>query len=591
MRITKSTTAKLVAAAAVVVTLGANALVAGGSTASPRLTVVKSGGNATFALDETISGWNVNTSASNLFVLAEILNMVWPSAYIVNNTLGVVLNKDLVTSATSALVGGQQVVTYHLNPKAKWQDGTPIRADDFIYNYQVYFGTPFKDKGGAVYDVAGSTGYNQIQSVKGSAPSGGAACQAGSAANRNAGLCPNGATVTVKFVKGQPFADWQALFGGIVPAHVARVVGWNTGFNITQINATHNNNLILSGAWYRVKTYSGNTVVLERNPAYYGAPGKLSTITFLDAPDDTLGISDLTSHTTDVFNPVGATLAIQAQAAAAGSAIKWVGTPGLIFEHIDFNQAVPGLNILDVRKAIALAISRKAIITGAIGALNPTEKPLGNHMFMTNQTGYIDHGTAYNVQNVGAAKVLLAKHYHMGTDGYFQTTGTGSGHDVTFDLASTGNSTRKNVEMPLMIAQLKLAGLKITQTNESDFFTKVAAGQYQIGLFAWVGTPFVSSNESIYCSYNDAKGRCGQNWVHYANPALDKLLFAGASATSPALERADFNAADQILWTNMITYPLFQRVEFFAWNPKLQNVLPNPSSAGVTWNAQQWGFQ
>ena len=590
MRITKSTTAKLVAAAAVVVTLGANALVAGGSTASPKLVSVKSGGNATFALDETISGWNVNTSASNLFVLAEILNMVWPSVYFTNSSLGEVLNTDLVKSATSSLVGGKQVIVYKINPLAKWKDGTPITADDFIYNWQALSGNAiYKDKGGAAYDAAGTTGYNQIATVKGSAPSSGA-CQAGSSANRNLGMCPNGRTVTVTFQKGLPYADWQGLFGGLVPAHVARVVGWNTGFNVTAINSSTNANLVLSGAWYYVKSYSGNTVVLARNPNYWGAPGKLATITFLDAPDDTLGISDLVSHTTDVFNPVGATLAIQAQAAAAGSAIKYKGISGLIFEHIDFNEAVAGLNNLDVRKAIAYGVNRPQLITDAIGALNPATKPLGNHMFMTNQTGYVDHGVAYNHQNIPAAKALLNKHYHMGTDGYYQTTGSGSSHDLTFNIASTTSAIRNNVEMPLFQADMKQIGIKITITGESDFFTKVAALQYQIGLFAWVGTPFVSSNESIYCSYTNVN-QCGQNWVHYKNASLDTFLFKGASAITPTAERADFNAADTLLWANMVTLPLYQRTEFFAWNPKLQNVLPNPSNAGVTWNAQQWGYQ
>src|SRR5580700_10565900 len=41
---------------------------------------VKTGGTATMALDEDLAGFNINTSASNEFVLQEIMNLVWPQA-------------------------------------------------------------------------------------------------------------------------------------------------------------------------------------------------------------------------------------------------------------------------------------------------------------------------------------------------------------------------------------------------------------------------------------------------------------------------------------------------------------------------------
>ena len=187
-----------------------------------------SGGTATMALDENLTGFNINTSASEEFVLQEIMNMVWPQAFIVNNKLQPVLNNQLLESA--AVTGDSpQTVVYKINPKAVWSDGTPITADDFIYNWQAQSGnSAYTDVGNQPYDDATTAGYNQIESVVGSAPSGGAACAPGSTADRNAGLCPNGRTVTVTFKPS--FADWRSIYTNIVPAHIARTVGWNTGF-------------------------------------------------------------------------------------------------------------------------------------------------------------------------------------------------------------------------------------------------------------------------------------------------------------------------------------------------------------------------
>jgi peptide/nickel transport system substrate-binding protein len=605
MQIRKATTAKLVAAAAVVLALGANA-VAGAST-SNRSVAPHVPTNATYALDQTLLGFNVNTSASNLFVLQEIMNLVWPQTYVVDNHLALKLNTQLVTSATSALVSGSQVLTYHLNPAAKWQDGTPIAADDFSYNFQAYWGCPggvgvpcFKDKGGAVYDVAGSTGYNQIKSVKGAGPFRAYAargwtstkCAAGKAAEHNVGLCPNGETVKVTFIKGQPFADWQGLFGDIVPAHVARNVGWNTGFNPSSISGG-NPLPVQSGSWYKIQSYSGNTVVLSRNANYWSTPGKLATITFLDAPDDSLGISDLTSHTTDVFNPNSVDSTLTAEAKAAGTAIHWSAIGSLSFEHIDFNEKVAGLNLLDVRKAIADGTNRKAIISAVLGSIAPKTPPLGNHMFFPGQSSYVDNFAAYvsggDATHIAAAKTLLSHHYHMGTDSYFQTTGTGSAHDLTFTISSTGNAVRNTITMPLFQAQMKKIGIKINIHGYADFFTDYFNQNYQIGLFAWVGGPFVSANQSIYCSAKYAS-KCGQNETSFSNATVDTDLFKGAASVSAATERADYAAADKILAANVVTLPLYQRPEFFAWNPALLNVTTNASSAGATWNAQTWHY-
>ncbi len=147
---------------------------------------------------------------------------------------------------------------------------------------------------GQPYDTASSTGYNQIASVTGSNPPNGQACAPGSAADRNAGLCPNGDTVTVKFAN--PFADWKSLFINIVPAHIARTVGWNTGFS----GAAQT----ISGSWYEIQSYANNqSVVLVRNPKYWSTPGKLDKVVFQFFSDDTQEVPALQNNEVQIINP------------------------------------------------------------------------------------------------------------------------------------------------------------------------------------------------------------------------------------------------------------------------------------------------
>jgi hypothetical protein len=38
----------------------------------------------------------------------------------------------------------------------------------------------------------------------------------------------------------------------------------------------------------------------------------------------------------------------------------------------------------------------------------------------------------------------------------------------------------------------------------------------------------------------------------------------------------------------MVTLPLYDKPQFFAWTNSAKSVLPNTSSVGVPWNANKW---
>ncbi len=538
-----------------------------------------SGGTATMALDQNLAGFNINTSAASEYVLQEIMNMVWPQAFIINNKLQPVLNNQLLQSAAETNSSPQTIV-YTLNPKAVWSDGTPITADDFIYNWQAQSGNPaYTDVGGKPYDSASSAGYSQIQSVVGSNPSGGAACAPGSTADRNVGLCPNGRTVTVTFKP--TFADWRSLYTNVVPAHVARVVGWNTGF----VGPTQT----ISGSWYTITSYNENqSLVLTRNPTYWGTPGKLDKIVFSFFSDDTQLVPALQNKEVNIINPATVNLSIVQTANQVPATTKFT-VPGLEYEHFDFNEADPYLARVGIREAIAHGVNRSTLIARTVGEVSSGIKPLGSRMYVSTQPQYKATAFAYNPSTT--AQLMKEQGFTKASDGYWHPNfGPQKGQDLTFTIQTTsGNSVRSQTEQ-LFQAQMKAVGIKINIQNydaNTFFGTNLPSGTFQIAEFAWVPTPFVSANQPIYCSYTNTS-KCGQNWNHYANSQADSLMAAGNSASSASQESTDFNNADAILWKDMDTLPLYQKPQFWAWSNNLKGVLPNTSSVGVTWNAQNW---
>jgi len=164
-----------------------------------------------------------------LLVLAEILDQVWPSVYVIHPDLKPVLNTEIVSSV-KVLSNNPQTIQYNINPKANWSDGVPITAQDFIYNWEAQSGNPkYTDVGGKAYEPASTSGFNQIKSVTSS---------------------NGGKTATVVFAT--PYSDWQSLFAPIIPAHIADKVGFNNGFQ------TFGSPVEVSGGPYEIQSYSPN---------------------------------------------------------------------------------------------------------------------------------------------------------------------------------------------------------------------------------------------------------------------------------------------------------------------------------------------
>jgi peptide/nickel transport system substrate-binding protein len=528
---------------------------------------VKSGGTLTYALDQDVAGFNVLNVTDNAFVLGQMLDQTWPSVFVIQPNLSLALNTNVVTSAAVTNTNPQTVV-YQINPKATWSDGTPISAQDFIYNWQAQSGNPaYKDVGGKPFLPASTAGFSSIKSVTSS---------------------NNGKTATVVFAK--PFGDWKSLYGAgtpIIPAHTAQKVGFNTGFQ------TFGPAVQVSGGPYEIQSYAqGQDLIEVRNPHYWGVPGNLSKIVFRFITDDTQIPPAMQNGEVNLTNPTLASTAFKAAVLGIPNTTTTV-IPGLEFQHMDFNQANPYLALANVRHAIADGTNRAEMVQRIVGPLTSKIGPLQNRMFMPIQPQYQDTSGGYGAFNPSMAKTLLSQsNMTMGSDGYFHPKfGPESGKDLSLNISTTsGVPVRAEIEQ-LFQADMKTIGIKINIQNYNAntlFGTIGPKSEYDIIQFAWVSSPFASANQSIYCSYTNAS-LCGSNWNHYANTQVDNLFNQAVSSVNLAQSTTLYNQIDSILWKDMVTLPLFEAAQLYTWSNTYGNIIPNPSLTGVPWNAQVWG--
>ncbi|MBO0801503.1 MAG: ABC transporter family substrate-binding protein [Nocardiopsaceae bacterium] len=547
--------------------LGLAACASGGTSGTPSGNVsVKSGGSITYALDEDVAGFNINQIDDNEFVLQEILDNVWPTVYVPTPSLAPKLNTNIVTSAKVTSTSPQTVV-YHINPKATWSDGVPITAADFVYEWQADSGNPkFKDVGGKAYLPANTGGYNQIKSVAGS---------------------DGGKTVTVTFSK--PFGDWKLLFEDLMPSHIAKKVGFNDGFQ------NFGPPVQVSGGPYEIKSYTqGEDLVEVPNPKWWGPKPKLSKITFRFILDDNQVPPAMQNGEVNIANPALASVAFNSAVRAISNVTTNV-SPGLEFQHIDFNQANPYLSQASVRHALAYGTNREQMVQRIVSPLTTKIKPLDNRIWMPIQPQYKDTSDGYGAFDPSKAKKMLAAAgMTMGSDGYFHPdSGPQKGKDLTFTLSTTsGVPVRSQIEQ-LFQSDMKAIGVKINIQNYSAntlFGTVLPKGEFDIAEFAWVQTPFASNSQSVYCSYTDAS-LCGSNYDHYSDPKLDKLFVEANSTLDPAKSANLYNQADAVLWKDMVTLPLFEQPNLYSWSSTYGNLVPNPTEWGIPWNAYDWGLK
>jgi peptide/nickel transport system substrate-binding protein len=519
-------------------------------------------------------------SAGNATSTADIEVGIFPEAYLIQPDLTVKYNNELLSSEpTSQVSGNTQTVTYKVNPKANWSDGKPINADDFKYSWQIQRSSDPKQGGCA--SLLSTTGYSQITSVDGA---------------------DNGKTVTVKL--SPPFADWKSLFSGVAnplfPAHVMDqgsakancdyiTKGWATAQGFPSD--------ISGGPWQLKKSNINNgqqLAVLTPNQNYYGQKPHIAQLVVQEIGNDpTTAVQGLKSGELNVIYPQPQ-LDLVGQVKKLAPNISSKISFGLTWEHLDFNTTDPSLKDIKVRQAFAMALDRQTIVDQTVGQFSSDAQVLNNRIWLNTQPQYQDNAPEqYKKQNTAQAKALLESDgYTLGSDGIYQK----NGRKLSFKIDTTEQNPLRQQTVQVMIPMLKQAGIQASFNANPDIFagpdkpTSLIAGGFQIALFAWVGTPFISSQVPTYESPQEAHA-VQQNYSRIGNPQIDALLKTWQTQTDPNKVAAIGNQIDKLLWDQMATLPLYQKPTFVGYSSNLKGIQDNPTSQGILWNANTWTKQ
>ncbi|MHB1518619.1 MAG: ABC transporter family substrate-binding protein [Acidimicrobiales bacterium] len=519
------------------------------------------GGTATVELDRAWHGFNPNTPAGAASSTPMLLSSVLPSSYTVNPKLVPVVNSALLLSV-EVLSTSPLTIQYVINPKAVWSDGVPVTAADFIYAWECQRGDGI-DVNGQPDQVASTLGYRDVQSVTGS----------------NAGR-----TVTVKFSK--PFTDWRILFNNMVPAHIAKRVGWNTGFD------TFDPSVELSAGPYLLRAVRPTgTAVLVRNPRWWGTPATLKEVTVNVAPDPSGWTSAIGHDNQAVAQPSVFGLRTLNTVTSLPNMQSQV-TPSLNMLSLEFDVVSPLTSQVAVREAVAHLIDRSALINQTVGTIEPGVKPSQDHLSTASQSTYISSSAAssYLAPSPATANQLLrSSGYHQDPTGaYVDSAGT----PLVLRMAVESGNPWTGQVAALIAQQLRSAGIGVvtfTVRGTAGLAAADASSSYDLALVMRTMGPYQTVTQGWYSFRLGPGGAPGsQNWSNFDDPEVDQLFAQAASDLNPVTGSAVYAEIDDQLWGQMVALPLFVTPSLLVTGVQISNVEANPSVDGVLWNLPLW---
>lgn len=514
-----------------------------------------------FAIVKDIKAWNVNSVKGNTLSYGYAMAGLLPEVFTINPDFTTKLNKDVMVSAKQ-VNDSPQTIEYKIQPDAKWMDGTPISANDFIYNWKVANGEDCPD-----CTPASTGGYEQIKSIESS---------------------NNGKTVTVVFNK--PYTDWKQLWSAtspMYPAHIAAKHGdLDTPEGLAKAYSWFNENVpTYSGGPFKVKNWNGGkALTLVPNENWYGKGPKLDRLVYRIIDDQAQMPTALQNGEVDAIVPQPQVDLIEQVKQIPD--VNYKVTPALSWEHYDLNLDNKFLAKKPLRKAMFTAIDRQKVLDKTVAQFSDSIKKMNNHNLVPGQPNYYDtvtptgHGSG-NVQK--AKQILTDAGYQIKDDGLY----TPEGKKVpAFTMRYTGGNAIRKTESELFKSMVAPLGVDINIRTTDDLGGTLSSGQYDVIVFGWIAGPF---------PFNGAQQlwTCGSesNYGGWCNEKATKLFQEAAASTDQSEAYAKMKQADKILSEAAYVLPLYQKPNFMAMYERYGNVRPNGSNAGPPYNVAQWGVE
>ena len=448
---------------------------------------VKDGGTLTQDIYELTTNWNYLSTDGNTVALAEL--WAWYQPHLWDYSVGGdatpnpdYLDKVEVTSEDPL------VVTYDINEKATWNDGTPIDYTAFQATWKALNGTD------PDYNPPQTVGYEDIASVeKGESDK----------------------QVVVTFAK--PYYPYEGMFSALVHPKAVDAATFTQGW----VKNPHNE---WAAGPYVVESHDDSQVTLVRNEKWWGNKGKLDKVIF-KIMKDSAAVNAFQNGEIDTLGGRASVTGVASSKDTLKIVREMDGVQLRMGYSLDtqvfvYNGKAGALQDLAVRKAITQAFDQSTWSEIKYQGVGWNAAQPKSSVILQFQSGYEDNMPADSGYDVDTAKKTLeAAGYTMGDDGYYQK----DGKTVEVSYTFFGDSSTQSALATAYQAMLKKAGVKVELRNldTSKFSDTVVGADYEVLPMAWSASdPFGYAGSAAQFYKSDSSS----NYAYVGSDEIDELV-------------------------------------------------------------------
>jgi peptide/nickel transport system substrate-binding protein len=529
----------------VVVTAVMSLIIAGASGGAPQKA---SAGIVLFGAEQEPPCLNGTLAGCNNTWTTWTVGLAIPGLYNVRPDFSI--KPDMAASEAKVLKRRPFTLEVKIHPRARWSDGRQVTVNDLRFTHQLIVNPS--------HEVASRDGWDSLRTIK------------------------RVSDKTARLIFKRPYAGWKVMLTqSLYPQHALTGTNFNEVWN-NNYNHPRTGQTMASGP-FKLESYTrGQTLVMVRNSTYWGARPSLDRITFRFITNTDSEIQAIRGGEVDVIYPQPQ---LQLAQLRGQSGLRTVSNAGATLEHIDINMGAGNSNPLLAqrwfRQAIAYSLDRRAMTNQLFRTLKPGLPVLNNNTFTNQQKGQYKDVYGKYTRNLNRVNQLMQSHNcRKGGDGIFVCGGT----RASVRFGTTAGNRLRELAVEILQAQAKAAGIEFRPDSQPSrlFFPRVSAKNYDLALFAWVGSGDPAGQTAIY--------GCGgeSNWKNYCNQKVTTLFKRSDAELNPARRTALVNQAEAAMANDAITIPLYQKPTYFVYKTKLRGLVDNPTNQGPTWNTPGW---
>jgi oligopeptide transport system substrate-binding protein len=436
--------------------------------------------------------------------------------------------------------------TFTLRPEARWSNGEPVRAQDFVYAWR------------RVVDPATASNYSWYMGLAGVVNAD--AIVAGEVAPDQLGVAaPDDRTLVVTLSRPAPFFPQMTANANLFPVLQSNVEEFGDQW-------TQAGNMISNGAYTLTERVPQERIVMTKSPTYWDAGNVvIETINALVVTDENQAVTRWRDGELDktAVIPAGQFPTLKEELGE-----ETVAVPNLCTYFYFANLREDGPEALKdprVREALSLAIDRSVVVDAILAGGQQAAFTLTHEATAGFEAPEVPAAAMTQEERNARAQELLAE------------AGYGEGAEpLTVEISF--NTSESHQQIAVAIGQMwkQTLGIDATTANQEwqTFLDARKEGAFELARAAWCAD---YNEASTFLDILTADSEA--NDAHYVNPDYDALLEAALTAEDPLPQ---YQEAEAIIARDVPILPVY----FYA-----SNFLLNDAIKGWPMeNAQQYWY-